>query len=118
MRSRWQAQLQLETFGAPLVAYWLVGFMAQAYGRRGCGAPEGRGMAIYRLLQNSAFGPKEIAFLSEAYEQSLRALGLKDRDDPTTELVAKKIIEIGQTGLRDPKLICERALFELGVPPR
>ena len=53
-------------------------------------------MAIYRLLQNSPMGPEQISRLSEAYEQTLKALSLKDRNDPLTELIAKKIIEIGQ----------------------
>jgi hypothetical protein len=36
-------------------------------------------MAIYRLLQNSAFGPEEIARLSEAYEGVSAHLRLTDR---------------------------------------
>ena len=59
-------------------------------------------MAIYRLLQNSPMGPEEISRLEAAYEQTLRAIGLKDRNDPITEMIAKKIIEIAQTGVRDP----------------
>lgn len=31
-------------------------------------------------------------------------------------LVARKIIEIGQTGLKDPAKICVRAIEELGLP--
>jgi hypothetical protein len=56
-------------------------------------------MAIYRLLQNSPMGPEEIRRLeAAAYEQALRTIGLKDRGDPITEMIAKKIIEIAQTG--------------------
>ena len=73
-------------------------------------------MAIYRLLQNSAFGPEAIAHLAAAYEKALLALRLEDRPDPTTELIAKKIIEVAQTGARDPEQICKLALAELGVP--
>ena len=61
-------------------------------------------MAIYRLLQKSAFGPEDIELLATAYEDALRALKLNDRDDPITQLVAKRIIEAAQTGLRDPDL--------------
>lgn len=35
----------------------------------------------------------EIARLSTAYEEALRMIGVKDRNDPLTELIAKKIIE-------------------------
>ena len=59
-------------------------------------------MAIYRLLQNSAFAPEDIGRLAAAYEDCLRILNVTDRTDPLTELLAKKIIEIGQTGVRDP----------------
>jgi hypothetical protein len=73
-------------------------------------------LAIYRILQNSPLGPEEITRLSTAYEQALRAIGVQDRNDPLTELIAKKIIEIGQTGLKDPAAICGRAVEELGLP--
>jgi hypothetical protein len=70
---------------------------------------------IYRLLQNTPMGPEEIKRLATAYEKALQALGLVDRNDPIAELVAKKIIEIGQTGVRDPAEISALAVKELGV---
>ncbi|WP_439400440.1 hypothetical protein ACRQ5Q_43775 (plasmid) [Bradyrhizobium sp. PMVTL-01] len=73
-------------------------------------------MAIYRILQNLPLGPEEIARLSAAYEQALRTIGVEDRNDPLTELIAKKIIEVGQTGLKDPAQICLRAVEALGLP--
>jgi hypothetical protein len=39
-------------------------------------------MAIYRLLKKSALGPEEISRITEAYEQALQTLCVKDRDDP------------------------------------
>jgi len=52
-------------------------------------------MAIYRLLKTLPMGPEEIAVLAEAYEHTLRKLNLVERSDPVTQLIAKKIIEIG-----------------------
>jgi hypothetical protein len=72
-------------------------------------------VAIYRILQNSPLGPDEITRLSKAYEQALRTIGVQDRNDPLTELIAKKVIEVGQTGLKDPSDICGRAIDELGL---
>ena len=72
-------------------------------------------MAIHRLLQNSPFGPDEIARLVTAYEETLKALGLKDRNDPITELVARKIFEIGQTGVRDSTQLAQLAIRDLGA---
>lgn len=73
-------------------------------------------MALYRLLQNVPLGPEEIPRLTDAYELTLRALSVKDRNDPLTEFIAKKVFELGQTGLRDPKHISARAIEELRLP--
>jgi hypothetical protein len=59
-------------------------------------------MPIYRLLRDHAFGPEEIKILGDAFEDALRTLRLVNRDDPATEIVAKKIIELAQRGERDP----------------
>ncbi len=67
-------------------------------------------MAIYRLFQKSAFGPEEIERMTTAYEDALRVLGLTDRADPMTEILAQKIIEIAQTGERDPARIRTKAV--------
>lgn len=67
-------------------------------------------MAIYRLLKNLALGPDDIKVLTAAYEEALRALGLKDRADPATEMIAKKIIELAQRGERDPVRLREYAI--------
>jgi hypothetical protein len=71
-------------------------------------------MAIYRLLQNSAFAPEDIAPLVAAYEDCLRTLKVRDASNPTTELLAKKIIELAQTGIRDPGKLGRLALEEIG----
>src|SRR5829696_4196882 len=72
-------------------------------------------MPIYRLLQNMPMGPEEISRLTTAYERALLGIGLVDRNDPLAEMVAKKIIEIGQTGVRDPAAISARVIKELGA---
>ena len=73
-------------------------------------------MAIYRLIQNTVFEPEDIERLVTAYELTLVALRLKDRDDPITQLVAEKIIAIGRLGIEDPAEISQLALKELGLP--
>jgi hypothetical protein len=71
---------------------------------------------IYRLLQNVPLGPEEIRRLTDAYEHTVSVLSVKDRNDPLAEFIARKIIEIGQTGLKDPTQISARAIEELGLP--
>jgi hypothetical protein len=75
-------------------------------------------MPIYRLLQNLPMGPEEIARLTAAYEQTLSVIGLKDRGDPFAEMIAKKIIEIGQRGAREPDQISALTIKELGIQTR
>ncbi len=72
-------------------------------------------MTIYRLLKCTAFGPEEIERLVMAHEETLRALGLKDRSDPITQLVAEKIIAVRRLGIEDPAEISKLALKELGT---
>ena len=74
-------------------------------------------MAIYRILQNSPLSPEDVSRLAAAYEATLKALDLCDRTDPITELVARKIIEIGQTGVRDPLQISRLAVTDLSARP-
>jgi hypothetical protein len=74
-------------------------------------------MPIYALLQKLPMGPDEIRVLTTAYEQTLSTLCLKDRNDPLTELIAKKIIKIAQTGVKDPEEFCERAIPQLLISP-
>jgi hypothetical protein len=73
-------------------------------------------MAIYKLIHNTALGPDEIPRLVAAYEETLRALGLIERDDSMTRMVAKKVFEIAQTGIEDPAAISKLAINELGHP--
>jgi hypothetical protein len=72
-------------------------------------------MAIYRLLQNSTMEPEEIGRIKAAYEQALHILCVKDRDDPLTEMIAKKIIKIAQTGIKDPAQLSALAIRELEI---
>jgi len=74
-------------------------------------------VAIYRLLQNRAFEPEDIERMSVAYEAALQVLRLANRSDPITQIVAERIIEIAQTGVRDPEKLCAAALKDFDIPP-
>jgi len=71
-------------------------------------------MPIHRLLRESKLSPEQVEQLSAAFNRALRTLNLVDRDDPICEIVARKVIEIGQSGLLDPRAIAEAAVKELG----
>ena len=72
-------------------------------------------MTMSEPLVSCLLGPEDIVDLVAAYEQVLLALGISDRDDPMTELVAKKVFELGQMGVRDPTKICSVAVFRRNV---
>lgn len=72
-------------------------------------------MAIYGYLQNSGFDPEAVKAMTAAYEAVRERLGLTDRSDPLTQLVAKKVIEIAQTGVRDPGELCDRVVAAIGT---
>ena len=52
----------------------------------------------------------ESAYLFTAYELTLRAFDLVDRNDPLTAMIANKVVEIGSTGLKDPAEISKRTV--------
>jgi hypothetical protein len=72
-------------------------------------------MAIYRLIANGSFGPAEIKAMTAAYEAALLDLGLADRDDPITEIVATAIVSVTSMGELDPVTIKDRALNAIGA---
>jgi hypothetical protein len=59
---------------------------------------------------HDAFTPDEAKVLISAFEDTLKTLGLVDRDDPLTMLVAKCIIGFAKKGERDPVRLREHAL--------
>jgi hypothetical protein len=74
-------------------------------------------MAIYRLIRESVFEPEAIERMTTAYENVLEVLQLSDRQDPITELIARKIIQFAEVGETDPERLCQRTLDALGKKP-
>jgi hypothetical protein len=82
------------------------------------GDQERRTVTIHRLLQHSAFNQDDIDRMVVAYERCIETLGLTDRTDPVTERIAKRVVEIAQTGERDPDLVCKQVIEALQLSPR
>ena len=74
-------------------------------------------MAIRRQLSEATFGAADIKILTAAYDCALDKLDLKDREDPITELIAAKIIQVYRLGEHDADRLCNRAISELGITP-
>ena len=74
-------------------------------------------MPIYRLLEREVFEPEDVALMSVVFEELLETLGLADRrEDPVATLVAQKIIELAQSGVRDPIRLKQLTLESFGLP--
>ncbi len=58
-------------------------------------------MPIRPFLAGQAFEPEAIAKMSAALESVCEALSLQLVDDAATRLVAEKIIELAQRGVKD-----------------
>jgi hypothetical protein len=75
------------------------------------GARLGLDVPIRQILAKDygAFSPEDVETLAAAFEAALGNLGLVDRNDPATELVAQVVIRLAKEGERDPKRLAEKA---------
>ena len=69
---------------------------------------------ITPFLQDQAFDPETAQAVANALVTTCKALGLSDRDDAMTQLVAEKIIELAKRGLNDPTELHLAAIKEFG----
>jgi hypothetical protein len=70
-------------------------------------------MPITLYLKGGSFDPETIEVMGTALVEALSKLGLNDRRDPMTELVAAKIIELASQGERNPARLASGALQSL-----
>jgi hypothetical protein len=69
-------------------------------------------MPIRPFLASQVFEPELILQMSLALESVCETLELSFTDDPTTRLVASKIIELAQRGVRDVPTLSAMTLKE------
>jgi hypothetical protein len=70
-------------------------------------------MPIHRLLKDGDLPDDQIRVVNRAFDLAMKSLGLVDRNDPFTEMVAAKVIAAAKRGLRDPVAISQVAGSEL-----
>lgn len=75
-------------------------------------------MPITPFLRDQAFDPETIEAMSEAFAPAREILGLKDREDPLTALVARRIIELAQRGVRTKAGLCSEAVKKFTANPQ
>ncbi len=62
-------------------------------------------MPITPFLPSQAFQPEQIEAMSEAFTRACKSLGLAVQSDPITALVARRVIELAQTGVHTPNAL-------------
>lgn len=72
-------------------------------------------MSLSRLLMESQFTLEQQHVIELAFNATLRKLGLVDRNDPVCEMIARKVIEIADSGVTNAVAISEMALRQLGL---
>ena len=73
-------------------------------------------MPIKRYLRDTSFGPEDIEIIVAAFNGSCKALGLVDRSDPLTEMVARAVIRAARHGMGTPDQLQRRALLMFHTP--
>ena len=71
-------------------------------------------MPINWLLKDGQHTPEQIELLNNAFNHALSLLSVVDRNDPLCAMVARKIVEVGATGTREPRKIAEIAVARMG----
>ena len=71
-------------------------------------------MPITPFLKSRVYDPEVTKAMGIAFEKACRTLGLALTSDPATEAVAKVIIDLAETGERDPELLYQRAIAHFG----
>jgi hypothetical protein len=69
-------------------------------------------MRIRTFRPSGAFGPEEIAAMSEALEAALNEIGDTEKREVMRERIAQRILAAAKLGERDPARLREAALAE------
>ncbi len=74
-------------------------------------------MPITRFLRGHGFDIEHVRAMSDAFSDACNALGLVDRDDALTALVAGHIIKLARQGVRSKTALCLLTLEEFTAKP-
>jgi hypothetical protein len=73
---------------------------------------------IIPFLRGQAFDPETVEAMGKALVSTCEALGLSNRNDAMTKVVAEKIIELGQRGIKNPTALHFAAMKEFRSDPQ
>jgi len=75
-------------------------------------------MPIRPYLQGQAFDPDSIRVMSVAFENACNQLGILDKHDAVTKIVARTVIDMAQRGFRDEASLTDAVMQEFRPLPR
>ncbi len=70
-------------------------------------------MSIDQLLRERVFDADAVALMTAGYERARLALGLAERDDAATWMLAQTVLSVVGSGIRDPERIYQMTLGAL-----
>jgi len=70
-------------------------------------------MTVYHLFRSKAFEPEVLEVMTSAYTDVCRTLGFSERDRDANDVVAKKVIEFVQRGVRNKTELRDHVLQAL-----
>jgi hypothetical protein len=72
------------------------------------------------LARTSSFDPHDLRAIGVAFDHALRRLGLNDRNDLRSSIVAREVVALAIKGERNPRRLCAAAVktFSGGSPAR
>jgi hypothetical protein len=73
---------------------------------------------IIPFLSGQAFDPETVEAMGQAVVTTCESLGLSDRNDAMTKLVAEKIIELAQRGIKKPTALHFAAMKDFRSDPQ
>ena len=80
-------------------------------------------MPIRPYLQGQAFDPDSIRVMGVAFDNACKQLGILDKHDAVTKIVARTVIDMAQRGFRDEESLTDAVMQEFrpvapsGRPP-
>ena len=72
---------------------------------------------LTRFLEDTAFGPDEIAIMVAAYEVGLTQINASGHNAPTAGTLAQTIVMLAKQGERDPVRLEQRAIEIISTQP-
>jgi hypothetical protein len=74
-------------------------------------------MPIRPYLQGQAFDPDTVRVMGVAFENACKELGILDRHDAVTKIVARAVIDMAQRGFRDEGSLTAAVMQEFRPAP-